>query len=398
MDSTIFGSMTDVSVMAGKMAKISIGKSEISGGLVYASPEEEIRNVISKMVEGDLDEIPVMERKKVVGILSMKSVVRRGILPPTTKVKTLMATAPELHPWNNVFDLAEAIVNTGFRQLPVTEDGKLVGIADRTLLVRLASTVKELGRVSVSDVMTPSVITLSESEYVDRAYETMRSTGIRSIPVVDDSGRMTSILSISDLVPIGSRGRSRQTFGEIVGNANPVEVTVGSIANKDFPSVSPEDRMDKAMKLMSEVQVRSLPVLSNGVLKGLITKYDIAQMVTSLKVRETVYVQITGMSDEGILEDMYNEVQKSMNRIENISRPVSLYLHIHTYSSEFSKVKYSISAKLLTVDRLFVAKAFDWEPLKTVQELLYRLERMVKEMKSMRVDARKRKKSARLEA
>ncbi len=398
MESTIFGSMTDVSVLAGRISKISIGKPGVEGELVYARPEEEIRNVVSKMVERELDEIPVMDRKKVVGVLSLKTIVRRRTLPPTTKVKTLMSIPPELHPWSNLFDLAEAIINTRYRQLPVTEDGRIVGIADRTLLVRLASGVKELGRVGISEVMTSSVITLSEREYVERAYETMRSTGIRTIPVVDDSGRMTSMLTITDLIPLGVRSKSSQTFGEMVGNANPVEVTVGSLARKDYRTVASGDRMEKAMKLMLNQKLLSIPVLEDGKPAGIVTQFDVAQMVASLKVRESVYVQITGLSDEGILEEMYGEIQKSMNRIEKISRPVSLYLHIHTYSSEFSKVKYSISAKLLTVDRLFVAKAFDWEPLQTVQELLGRLERMVKEMKSMRVDSRKRKRSARLEA
>ncbi len=398
MDSTIFGSMSEVSIVAGRIAKISIGKPEVKGQLVYTTPEEELRNIAGKMVEKDLDEIPVMERKKLVGVLSMKQIVRRKNLPANTKVKTLMIAYPELHPWSNVFDLAEAIVDTGFRQLPVTEDGRLVGVADRTLLVSLVSTVREIGRVSVSSVMTPSVVALSEKEYLDKAFETMRSTGIRTIPIVDDAGRMTSILSISDLIALGLKSRSSQTFGEIVGNANPVEITVGSIAGKDYRSLSPSDSMEKAMKLMLNEKVRSLTVLSDGVPVGIVTKFDIAQMVTSLRIREAVYVQITGLTDEGILEEMYNAIQKSMNRIEKISRPVSLYMHVHTYSSEFSKVKYSLSAKLQTVDKLFVAKSIDWEPLKTVQDLLYKLESMVKEMKSMRVDARKHKKSARLEA
>lgn len=390
--------MSDVSIMAGRIAKTSIGKPEVKGQLVFASPEEEIRNVVSKMIEKELDEVPVLERKKVVGVLSLKSIVRRRSLPPTTKVKTLMSNPPELHPWSNMLDLAEAIINTGFRQLPVTEDGRLVGIADRTLLVKLASSVKEFGKVSVSDVMTSSVVTLPEKEYVDRAYETMRSTGIRSIPVVDDAGKMTSMLSISDLIQLGVRTKSSQTFGEIVGNANPVEVTVGSLARKDFLSLSTTDRMEKAMKQMLSDDVRSLPVLSSRTPVGIVTKFDVAQMITSLQVRDSVYVQITGLDDEGILEEMYNEIGKSMNRIEKISRPVSFYLHVHRYSSEFSKVKYSLSGKLMTVDRLFVAKSFDWEPLKTVQDLLYKLERMVKEMKAMRVDARKRKRSSRMEA
>ncbi len=396
MNENLFASMTNVSIVAGKLGKLSVGRPQAKWPILFASPDDEVRNVISKMVELDLDEIPVIDRKEVVGVISLKTMVKRRNIPPSTKVRSLVSKPPELHPWSNAFDLAQAIVNSGFRQIPVVEEGKLAGIADRTELVRLISGIKELSAIRVEEIMTPGAITLQETDYVDKAFETFRSTGIRAIPVVDDSGRMTSILTITDIARLLVGGGSRETVGEIAGRANPVEVTVGSIARKDYPVLSPADRMEKAFRMMSSEDAASIPVLEKGVPAGIITKYDIAQLVTSLQVRESVYVQITGVSDAGILDAMYGEIGKSMKRIEGISRPISLYIHVHEYGSEFSKVKYSLSGKLLTVDRLFVAKSFEWDPMRTVQDLLSKLERMVKDMKSMKVSSRKRRGSARL--
>ena len=396
MNENLFASMANVSIIAGKLGKLSVGKPQSKWPIIFASPEDEVRNVISRMVELDLDEIPVLDRKEVLGIISLKTVVKRKNIPPSTKVRSLITKPPELHPWSNVFDLAHAIVNTGFRQIPVVEDGKLAGIADRTALVRLVSGVKELGGIRVDEVMSPGAITLHEKDYVDSAFETLRSTGIRALPVVDDFGRITSMLVITDLASLVVSGRSRETVGEIAGRANPVEITVGSIARKDFPSLSRDDRMDKVFRMMSSEDAGSVPVLENKMPVGIITKYDIAQLVTSLQIRESVYVQITGVSDSDILDTMYGEIGKSMKRIEKISRPVSLYIHVHEYGSEFSKVKYSLSGKLQTADRLFVAKSFQWDPTRTIQDLLSKLERMVKEMKSFKVSSKKRKKSARL--
>ncbi|MCL5437319.1 MAG: CBS domain-containing protein, partial [Candidatus Thermoplasmatota archaeon] len=381
MNKNLFASMSDVSVIAGKLGKISIGRPEVRWPVLFASPQDEVRTVASRMIEFDLDEIPVIDRKRVVGVVSLKSIVR-GSIHPGSKVKNITVKAPELHPWSNVFDLAEAIVNTGYRQLPVVEDGKLVGIADRTLLVRLIGSIREINAIPVSDVMTPSVTTLKEGDYLDRAFEIMRSTGIRAIPVVNDGGRMVALLRISDLVSIVVRGNSSETMGELVGRANPVEIRVGSIAHRNFQSVKSGETMGKVLSLMSSDEVTSLPVLENGVPAGIITKFDVAQLVLSLLVRESVYVQINGISDAELLDVMHTEVEKSVKRIENISRPISFYIHVHSYNSEFGRIKYSLSGKLQTVDRLFVAKSFDWDLIKTTQDLLSKLERMVKEMKA----------------
>lgn len=396
MNEGLFASMTNVSIIAGKLGKLSVGRPQSKWPILFASPEDEVRNVISRMVELDLDEIPVIDRKEVMGIISLKTVVKRKNIPPATKVRSLITKPPELHPWSNVFDLAHAIINTGFRQIPVVEDGRLAGVADRTALVRLVAGVKELRGIKVEEVMSPGAITLHENDYVDKAFETLRSTGIRAVPVINDSGRITSMLLISDLASLVVNGRSRETVGEIAGRANPVEITVGSIARKDFPSLSREDSMEKVFRMMSSEDTGSIPVLENGMPVGVITKYDIAQLVASLQIRESVYVQITGVSDSEILDTMYGEIGKSMKRIENISRPVSLYIHVHEYGSEFGKIKYSLSGKLQTADRLFVAKSFEWDPMRTVQDLLSKLERMVKEMKSIKVSSRKRKKSTRM--
>ncbi len=139
----------------------------------------------------------------------------------------------------------------------------------------------------------------------------------------------------------------------------------------------------------------SLPILDDGVPVGILSKFDVAQLVMSMLVRESVYVQITGISDPDVLDMIYNEVQKTMKKIENISRPISLYIHVHSYNSEFGRIKYSLSGKLQTVERLFVAKSFDWEPVRTTQDLLSKLEGMVKEMKSIKIKSRKRRKSQR---
>ncbi|MEM3852041.1 MAG: CBS domain-containing protein [Methanomassiliicoccales archaeon] len=380
---------TEASNALSAVRRIQIGRPLPEGELVYATPEQELRKVVPRMLKANLDEIPVISGKRVLGVLSLRQIVRKRNLPPAAKVEHLLVPHPSLSPESTPLELAKAIVNTGFRELPVTERERLIGIADRTLLVKLVSGIQELRHIPVSSIMTPVVHTLREEEYVDKAFELIRSTGVRSIPVVDEAGRMVSLLTLGDLAGIGVREKRSETFGELVGNAYPVEITVGSLASKDFLYVSPSEGTSKLFTLMKREGVDSVPVLENGRIVGIITKFDVAQLVASLDRGDTVLVQINGIQDDELREELFAEVGKSVKKIDRMSRPLSLYIHVHAYSSEFSKIKYSFSARLQTDDGLFVAKSFDWNPVNAIQDTMAKLERMVREQKERKLGRRK---------
>lgn len=57
-----------------------------------------------------------------------------------------------------------------------------------------------LGTLTARDIMTRSVITLTDSDSVEAAVRELRSQSITGAPVVDDNGIFVGILSLSDLV------------------------------------------------------------------------------------------------------------------------------------------------------------------------------------------------------
>lgn len=82
--------------------------------------------------------------------------------------------------------------------IPVVEGRKLIGvITDRDLVIRgLASNVS--GTTSVSDVLSTDVKTVSSDTSVDDAAELMAANQIRRLPVVDN-GELKGVVSIGDL-------------------------------------------------------------------------------------------------------------------------------------------------------------------------------------------------------
>jgi len=81
----------------------------------------------------------------------------------------------------------------------VTRDKKLIGIlTDRDLVVRGVADQRPYTG-SVGDICSPDPVTVRSTDSVDTAVELMRQHAIRRLPVVDDGQRPVGVVSLGDL-------------------------------------------------------------------------------------------------------------------------------------------------------------------------------------------------------
>ena len=85
--------------------------------------------------------------------------------------------------------------------VPVTDaQGQVVGIiTDRDICIAGATRFRGEGEIPVGDVISKALFTCAPSDDARAALETMRLRRIRRLPVVDQSGRLTGILSLHDI-------------------------------------------------------------------------------------------------------------------------------------------------------------------------------------------------------
>src|SRR5207247_10673011 len=103
-----------------------------STDLVTIGPDDTIGDALGKMKSRDVHELPVLERKKLVGVVTLLELMRRRNLPPATKVSTVLQVPPEVTPDTRLPEVAEKMISSGFRAIPVAKGKALVGIIARS--------------------------------------------------------------------------------------------------------------------------------------------------------------------------------------------------------------------------------------------------------------------------
>jgi CBS domain-containing protein len=84
-------------------------------------------------------------------------------------------------------------------------DGRTVPVGivtDRDLVVEVMATELDETVITVGDIMAPDVFTVKESTASSEAIELMRRKTIRRLPVVDESGELTGMLTLDDALQL----------------------------------------------------------------------------------------------------------------------------------------------------------------------------------------------------
>jgi CBS domain-containing protein len=127
------------------------------------------------------------------------------------KVKELMTTdVKHCGPDTNLAAAAKIMWEGDCGALPVTDESRrVIGvITDRDICIAAATRPRTEGEIPVRDVISKALYSCSPGDDVRAALDTMRAHKVRRLPVVDEKGRLTGIVSIHDIA-LQSRGNKK---------------------------------------------------------------------------------------------------------------------------------------------------------------------------------------------
>ncbi len=359
--------------------------------IVWASPDDALGEVLGRMKKHDVHEIPVGTRGKLDGVVTMRELMKRHTLPPSTKVSTVVTQAPEITPDATLPEAAEMLITTGFRALPVVRKRKVVGIVSRTDLVRALVETDALSGLPIRDYMTPNPQGVSEDETVDRAVHVMTSLGERAIPVVDKNRHLLGAVGMKDVVDLFAQPKFRKQFGDYSTKHEKVEIEVKGVMHTPAVTIGTESDLHRAAERMLKEDVSSVFVLDGEELTGIVTKLDLMHFLAGLREREQLFVEISGLEDEptDTYDEIYATVQKEMRRIAQLVAPRTLSLHVQKYKPNGDRWKYSIRCRLQTSHQMYYANHFDWDLHLALKDLLETLYKRILKEKERKVTERK---------
>jgi CBS domain-containing protein len=128
----------------------------------------------------------------------------------------------------------------------------------------------------VRDVMTSSVRSLSPSQSLADAATLMKNEDVGSLPVAEQ-GRLIGIVTDRDIV-----------IRAVVEQRDARVVKVEEVMSRDPITVTPEQDLEEALRLMGSSQVRRLPVVEKGRLIGIMAQADLGLGASEKEVGETV--------------------------------------------------------------------------------------------------------------
>ena len=135
----------------------------------------------------------------------------------------------------------------------------------------------ESSTLTVKEVMTAPVITVEEKDNLGHATALMTRHNLKRLPVVDDKGRLTGILSRLDVLR-----QVAQTASPVVNTPLPLGSvrTVGEVMSRDIPMIYRDDTLPTIIEKFSQALSHRLIVVDEqGTALGLVSDADVVTRV-----------------------------------------------------------------------------------------------------------------------
>jgi CBS domain-containing protein len=107
-----------------------------------------------------------------------------------------------LSPRASVLEASQEMKSKGIGTVVIiSDDYRPIGLlTDRDVTMRVVAEQKSPEKTTIEEVMTTDVVSLPQDASIRAATEAMRDKGVRRIPIIDENGRVSGIVTFDDLM------------------------------------------------------------------------------------------------------------------------------------------------------------------------------------------------------
>ncbi|MDG2364826.1 MAG: CBS domain-containing protein [Methylococcaceae bacterium] len=128
-----------------------------------------------------------------------------------------------------------------------------------------------LTKIKVSDYMSTTLVTFTESTNIFEAIKTMVKARITSAPVLNEAGQIVGIFSERDCMNIAIDA----TYNQVMGGS------VGEYMSSEVVSIKAESSILEVANQFNSSNIRSFPVYDDDGFVGIISRTDVLRAIAA---------------------------------------------------------------------------------------------------------------------
>jgi CBS domain-containing protein len=277
--------------------------------------------------------IVVTEDGEYAGIINQKQLLQSHI-QDDAKVRGMIRSAPRVNRRDDVREVARVLVESGAKLAPVFEGDNLWGVVTEDAI--LEAVLENLDALDVSEIYTDDIVTVTTDTSIGTVINRLREHGVSRLPVLDDNGQLTGMVTTHDIADFAVRNMERQQKGDRSGDIDRIlDIRVYDIMNSPVETTTPTESVRDAVTRMLDNDYAGLVVTpedDDGTVVGIITKTDVMRALTFTE-EEHLDVQITNIT---LLDAITRD--EIRQRIEGVSEKYQK-MHVQHAHVRFHKHK-----------------------------------------------------------
>ncbi len=273
------------------------------------------------------------------GVISEREVLQSHV-EDDAKVAALIkpsrnSPAPKVDRQEDVRETARVLIESNSKVAPVFEHDDLWGVISDDAI--LEAVLDNLDTLDVEDIYTDDPVTLQEDDGVGKAINHLREHGISRLPVLNENGFLTGVVTTHDIADFVIRENHSTTTGDRVGDSQRLlDVPVYDIMNSPVETTTLDTSVKVAVETMLEQDYAGLMVTpedDDRIVIGVLTKTDVLRALTYTE-EDRMDVQITNISllDTISRESIVESIQDVADKYQDMQ-----VMHAHVRFNEHNE-------------------------------------------------------------
>ncbi|MFQ3318629.1 MAG: CBS domain-containing protein [Natronomonas sp.] len=230
------------------------------------------------------------------GLVTRESLIEQ---PDEDQLALLIREVPSIESSASLTEVAELVIDSGERRVPVVDDGELVGIVTVTDVIHAIAEGEEDGDTTVGALATRDVNTVYQGTPLPVAERELNHANVPYTVVLDDDCRHAGMLTEVDIIEVARVVQGESDPGDAVANQDdewmwegikavgsravptlnveiPVE-PVGDFMTDGLVTVSKRKTARDTAQLMISNDIEQIPLVSGDELVGIVRDVDLLE-------------------------------------------------------------------------------------------------------------------------